>query len=171
MNMVQALLNEWDIDAVVLDAVLIGSRCRDLEREDSDVDVVVEFYGEISEDALSNDLKDEWIGIDGHEIDINPITKVTKDKSGSLEEYLPKAEEYLAEKADTIAKEQAEAREKAEQQAKEQAEREAAEKEKARIEEKLKGGLKDNKTWKMITKEGYVTMGVCLLVMGMLLMM
>ena len=40
-----------------------------------------------------------------------------------------------------------------------------------RIEEKLKGGLKGNKTWKMITKEGYVTMGVCLLVMGMLLMM
>lgn len=39
------------------------------------------------------------------------------------------------------------------------------------IEEKLKGGLKGNKTWKMITKEGYVTMGVCLLVMGMLLMM
>lgn len=111
MNMVQALLNEWDIDAVVLDAVLIGSRCRGLEREDSDVNVVVEFYGEISEDALSNDLKDEWIGIDGHEIDINPITK---DKSDSLEEYLPKAEEYLAEKADTIAKEQAEAREKAE---------------------------------------------------------
>ena len=40
-----------------------------------------------------------------------------------------------------------------------------------RIDEKLKGGLKGNKTWKMITKEGYVTMGVCLLVMGMLLMM
>ena len=129
---VQASLNEWGVDAVVLDAVLIGSRCRGLEREDSDVDVVVEFYGDISEDALSNDLKDEWIGIDGHEIDINPITK---DKSGSLEEYLPKAEEYLTEKAETIAKEQAEARERAEQQAKEQAEREAAKKEKARIEE------------------------------------
>lgn len=40
-----------------------------------------------------------------------------------------------------------------------------------RIEEKLKGGLKGNKTWRMLTKEGYVTMGVCLLVMGMLLMM
>ena len=40
-----------------------------------------------------------------------------------------------------------------------------------RIEEKLKGGHKGNKAWKMITKEGYVTMGVCLLVMGMLLMM
>ena len=42
---------------------------------------------------------------------------------------------------------------------------------KFRIEEKLKDGLKGNRTWKMITKEGYVTMGVCLLVMGMLLMM
>ena len=42
---------------------------------------------------------------------------------------------------------------------------------KFRIEEKLKGGIKGNKTWKMITKEGYVTMGVCILVMGMLLMM
>ncbi|MBQ9232422.1 MAG: CPBP family intramembrane metalloprotease [Lachnospiraceae bacterium] len=40
-----------------------------------------------------------------------------------------------------------------------------------RIDDKVKGGLKGNKTWKMITKEGYVTMGVCLLVMGMLLMM
>lgn len=40
-----------------------------------------------------------------------------------------------------------------------------------RIVDKVKGGLKGNKTWKMITKEGYVTMGVCLLVMGMLLMM
>lgn len=42
---------------------------------------------------------------------------------------------------------------------------------KYRIDDKVKGGLKGNKTWKMITKEGYVTMGVCLLVMGMLLMM
>ena len=33
------------------------------------------------------------------------------------------------------------------------------------------GKMKDRKPWKLITKEGYVTMGICLAVMGMLLMM
>ena len=38
---VQAKIDEYDIDAIIIDAVVIGSRCRGLERDRSDLDVVV----------------------------------------------------------------------------------------------------------------------------------
>ena len=40
------ILADYDVDAVAVDAVLCGSRCRGLEHEASDIDVVVEIHGE-----------------------------------------------------------------------------------------------------------------------------
>jgi predicted nucleotidyltransferase len=127
-------LHTFDIDAQVVDVVLVGSRCRGLEHEDSDVDVVIEYYGSEKEDALFNILNEEGLSIGGRNIDMNPITK---DKSGTLETYLPEVERYLAEKAQSmeqpsrdmagdIAKEQ----EKEEKREKEEVEKERPEKHK-----------------------------------------
>ena len=83
---VEDALQTFDIDAQVVDVVLVGSRCRGIEHEDSDVDVVVEYYGSEREDSLFNILNEEGLSIGGRNIDINPITK---DRSGTLETYLP----------------------------------------------------------------------------------
>ena len=100
LSTVKSILADYDIDATAIDAVLTGSRCRGIENEDSDIDVVVEIRGENEhEDSLFNLLNEEKLCIGGVEVDINPILP---QESGTLAEYLPKAEEYLEEKMSTI---------------------------------------------------------------------
>lgn len=75
---------------------LVGSRCRGLENEDSDIDIVLEFESDyLREDSFFDLLHEEEWSIDGHIVDINPITE---EKSGSLAEYLVGVEKYLLEK-------------------------------------------------------------------------
>lgn len=70
-----------------------GSRMRGDARKDSDLDVVVEYSGDISEDGLFNILNDEGnrVYIGGIPVDINPITR---GKSGTLEEYMQRSRAY-----------------------------------------------------------------------------
>ena len=82
-----------DIEAVVL----YGSRSRGLETsEDTDIDIVVQINNaELKEDALFNLFGDMDIEIDGIPVDVNPIRP---EETGTLDEYLPKAEAYLEQK-------------------------------------------------------------------------
>ena len=89
---VQAQLDESGIDAVIVDAAVAGSRCRGLEQEGSDLDVVVELSTNEREDALFDMLNESGLHIGGVKVDINPITA---QKTGSLETYLPQVEDYL----------------------------------------------------------------------------
>jgi predicted nucleotidyltransferase len=101
-NHVEASIDFFELDAKVVDVVLVGSRCRGIEREDSDVDVVVEFYGSEREDALFDMLNEDGLMVGDKRIDINPITE---GKTGTLQEYLPEVEAYLTEKAQTMEQE------------------------------------------------------------------
>lgn len=72
---------------------------KEFTRNESDIDVVVEYIGDVREDALFNVLNDvenngsyEFGGV---KVDINPITA---DQTGTLAEYLPQVEKYLNEK-------------------------------------------------------------------------
>ena len=76
--------------------MVAGSRCRGIEQENSDLDVVVEYTGSTREDDLFNMLHEDSIYIAGIQVDINPITE---GRTGTLETYLPKVETYLQEKA------------------------------------------------------------------------
>lgn len=134
---VEDALQTFDIDAQVVDVVLVGSRCRGIEHEDSDVDVVVEYYGSEREDSLFNILNEEGLSIGGRNIDINPITK---DRSGTLETYLPEVEKYLAEKAQSM---EQPSRDMAGEVAKEQEAKDKREQEKAK-----KGRPEKHKTGK-----------------------
>ena len=89
---VQAQLDESGIDAVIVDAAVAGSRCRGLEQEGSDLDVVVELSTNQREDALFDMLNESGLHIGGVKVDINPITA---QRTGSLETYLPQVEGYL----------------------------------------------------------------------------
>ena len=89
---VQAKIEEYDINATIVDVTVTGSRCRGLEYEGSDLDVVVELSTAEREDDLFNAFNEDGLHIGEVKVDINPITA---QRSGTLESYLPQVEEYL----------------------------------------------------------------------------
>ena len=90
---VQAKIDEYVIQAEIIDVAVVGSRSRGLELEGSDLDVVVEFSTNEREDDLFNAFNnDDGIYIGGIKVDINPITA---QRTGTLETYLPQVEDYL----------------------------------------------------------------------------
>ena len=92
---VQEKIEEEMLDAEIVDVVVSGSRCRGLEKKNSDLDVVAEYKGSVREDDFFNILHEDDYEIYGIKVDINPITE---GKTGKLETYLPGVEEYLREK-------------------------------------------------------------------------
>lgn len=99
---IMAKLEEYDISVEIVDVVVLGSRCRGLEKEGSDLDVVVEYKGRENEDDLFNAFNEDGLMIGGVKVDINPITE---GKTGTLATYLPVVESYLAEKREAMQKE------------------------------------------------------------------
>ena len=73
---------------------IIGSRANGTAREDSDLDVLLEYEGDISEDALFDAL--QGLEIDGIKVDINPITP---GKSGTIQEFLERNKDYKKEQS------------------------------------------------------------------------
>ena len=97
---IEAKLEEAGIDGVTIKGMALhGSRKRGDAKADSDLDVVVEYDGDMSEDALFNLLNDEPVTIEGVRVDINPITK---GKSGTLEEYMERSRAYDEEKKNAV---------------------------------------------------------------------
>ena len=89
---VQAKIEEYDINATIVDVAVTVSRCRGLEHEGSDLDVVVELSTAEREDDLFNAFNEDGLHIGEVKVDINPITA---QRTGTLESYLPQMEEYL----------------------------------------------------------------------------
>ena len=80
----------------LLGARVYGSRSREgLYHEGSDIDVVVSYSGDLKEDAFFNALHEGGLKIAGIPVDINPISA---EQTGTLEEYMENAKEYLDEK-------------------------------------------------------------------------
>lgn len=63
-----------------------------MEKDSSDLDVVVELSTNEREDDLFNAFNEDGLHIGEVKVDINPITA---QRTGTLETYLPQAEEYL----------------------------------------------------------------------------
>ena len=89
---VQAQLDEAGIDAEIVDVAVAGSRCRGLERDGSDLDVVVELSTSEREDVLFDAFNGDALHIGRVKVDTNPITA---QRTGTLETYLPQVEDYL----------------------------------------------------------------------------
>lgn len=92
---IKSKIKEYYIKVDIIDVLVSGSRSRGLERKDSDIDIVVEYKGNEREDFLYNIFNEDEFSVLGIRMDINPITK---EKTGTLAEYLPDVEKYLAEK-------------------------------------------------------------------------
>ena len=101
---IKSKIEEYEIDVDIVDVAVSGSRCRGLEKEGSDLDIVVEYKGKEKEDDLFNAFNEDGLKIGGVKVDINPITE---GKTGTLATYLPGVESYLAEKCEAMQKESA----------------------------------------------------------------
>ena len=87
------MLEGSDIDAKIVDIKVIGSRVNGNSGENSDLDVLLEFDGNVSEDGLFNILnnKEDRLFLEGIPVDINPITKY---KSGTIQEFMERNADY-----------------------------------------------------------------------------
>ncbi|MBO5598284.1 MAG: nucleotidyltransferase domain-containing protein [Oribacterium sp.] len=104
-QLVQDIINTYNLDATIEDVVVSGSRCRGMETEGSDLDVVLYYSGSERENSLFNTLHEGGnIIMGGVSLDINPISQ---EQRGSLSEYLSGVETYLAEKQAQEAQKQA----------------------------------------------------------------
>ena len=90
-DIVSDYIQDLDTGVKIKDIALNGSRARGNSKTTSDLDVVVEYDGDMTEDSLFNELNKEPLIIDGIKVDINPITA---SKSGTLEEYMRKSKLY-----------------------------------------------------------------------------
>lgn len=98
LSYAQSIINEMDFkkdEVVLLGAKVYGSRSREnLYNENSDLDVVLSYKGNIREDYFFNLLHETDLRISNMKLDINPISE---DRI-TLEEYMIDAEKYLDEK-------------------------------------------------------------------------
>lgn len=90
----QSKIDEYQIAINLVGIAIYGSRCRGLEKEGSDLDIVVEYTGHKAEDDLFNIFNEDGLMIGGIKVDINPITE---EKTGTLGSYLQMAETLLEE--------------------------------------------------------------------------
>ncbi len=90
---VARVLADAGFDVEVLDIEIHGSRARGDAKNESDLDVVVEYKGAEKEDGLFNVLNDEddALFIDGIRVDINPIRA---EESGTMSDYMKRSEAY-----------------------------------------------------------------------------
>ena len=90
----QGILEEMGLENEVelLAARVHGSRSREtLYREDSDLDVVLSYRGNIREDSFFNELNAHGMAMAGIKVDINPIA----EERITLAEYMKEADAYL----------------------------------------------------------------------------
>jgi predicted nucleotidyltransferase len=85
-----------DIDEII-DIRITGSRVYGTSKANSDLDVIVEYKGEVREDTLFDIANDDPIIIDGIKVDVNPVKA---EKSGTIAENAIRERKYLDEVAD-----------------------------------------------------------------------
>jgi predicted nucleotidyltransferase len=92
-NAVRRRIKAFGIDAEIISMDFYGSRARGTENYDSDLDIVMEYSGSISESDFFNLLHDseDPYEIEGVRVDINPIKA---EKTGTIEEFMNRVYEY-----------------------------------------------------------------------------
>lgn len=74
LDHVRGVLADYGEEAEAEVCAVTGSRCRGLEQDGSDVDVVVEVRGEgVREETLLEMLRSDWVTVGGVRVDIHPI--------------------------------------------------------------------------------------------------
>ena len=87
----------------MVELVMCGSRCRGIENEDSDLDFLLEYTGNIPEDSIYNWMHVDDFEVCGIKVDIIPVKA---EKTGSADEILLMYDRYLMNHMRTISYEE-----------------------------------------------------------------
>lgn len=88
-------INDMDEPIEILGVQIYGSRSHGIHNKSSDLDVVVEYTGNMKEDALFNLLHDVDYRIGDMQVDVNPIRE---EESGKLVDFMERANAYMEQK-------------------------------------------------------------------------
>lgn len=108
IDYIEYKIQEWNDDIAYSDdekiklvaVELYGSRLRNQARDISDLDCVFEYSAEnVNEDDLFNFINEDEYTINGIRVDFNPINK---NKSGDMETYMKKSNDYDYEKSTSV---------------------------------------------------------------------
>ena len=91
-NYLMDTIRQQDLLIQIGEVMVYGSRCRGTEKMTSDIDIVVEYKGDIREDDLFNLFHEDEFLLGNHKVDINPIKD---DKSGNIADFLRQAAIYM----------------------------------------------------------------------------
>ncbi len=97
-------VREYHLPVQFGEVMIYGSRCRGMEKDSSDLDIVAEYQGISGEDDLFNLFHESEFYIGECKIDINPIKE---EKSGSIAEFLNRAAQYMEQKVEEIGNQEA----------------------------------------------------------------
>lgn len=75
----------------LVDVEIYGSRSQGLHTQNSDLDILVEYKGDLKESDFFNILHQEEYKIGGMKVDLNPIRE---EESGTIKEYLNRSDKY-----------------------------------------------------------------------------
>lgn len=95
---VEQILSDADIDAEIVGIEIHGSRGRGDASPESDLDIVLEYRGDVKEYAMFNAINEAPIEIEGIQVDVNPIRA---EETGTLADYMKKSKAYDEEKLKT----------------------------------------------------------------------
>lgn len=82
---IEGVIRDSQLNIAQVDMVAIGSRAFGTAREDSDLDILVEYKGDVKEDAVFNALNEEPFELLGIKVDFFPIRA---EQSGTLLQWL-----------------------------------------------------------------------------------
>lgn len=92
LNDIKAEVEQDDLPIKIIDGAIYGSRSRGMQKQNSDLDFVVEYTGDMKEYTVFNILHEMNLTYEGLKVDINPIRK---EESGTLNTYLQNADNYM----------------------------------------------------------------------------
>lgn len=82
---IEGVIRDTQLNIAQVDMIAIGSRAFGTAREDSDLDILVEYEGDVKEDAVFNALNAEPFELLGIKVDFFPIRA---EQSGTLSQWL-----------------------------------------------------------------------------------
>lgn len=82
---IENIIEENDLDIEIEGIELIGSYVRGENTPSSDLDVLVQYFGDISDDYLFNIISEYNLELDGIKVDVNPINSA-KDSIENFKE-------------------------------------------------------------------------------------
>ena len=103
---IKSLLDDYNIHADITDVVIVGDRCRGLEQNGENLEVLMEYDGAVSASDLDSILQEDPLVIGNAGVEVHPVSREERETMVSrlteIEKDLQRKEAELAVAKDTV---------------------------------------------------------------------